>query len=209
MLRAKTLAKREAQNQEIFDLLQASAREDLNDFFVFLVGNPTLDLEAVPYGGSRFPIEAHLDGRLFIRFPMDVVVSTLVLEPVEELGSQNWLEFAGIETMLFPTISREQQFAEKLHAYSLPREESENSRVKDLVDSALLMLGGLRIEILKTAIQKVFEYRDTHPVPEDLKTPPEKWELRFNRLAKECKLEWSQEQTFEKLRSFFAQVRNP
>src|SRR3989338_8973437 len=97
VLRAKTLAKREAQDLEIFDLLQKAAREDLSDFFVFLVGNPTLDLEAVPYGGSRFPIEAHLDGRLFIRFPMDVVVSSLVLDPVEEIGRQDWLGFGGVE----------------------------------------------------------------------------------------------------------------
>ena len=38
-------------------------------------------------------------------------------------------------------IGREQQFAEKLHAYTLPR-NSANSRVKDLVDMALLIGSG-------------------------------------------------------------------
>ena len=35
-------------------------------------------------------------------------------------------------------IAREQQFAEKVHAYSLPRNQP-NSRVKDLADMALLI----------------------------------------------------------------------
>lgn len=208
VLRAKTLAKRGAQDQEIFDLLQAAARGDLNDFFVFLVGNPTLDLEAVPYGGSRFPIEAHLDGRLFIRFPMDVVVSSMVLDPVEEIGSQDWLEFAGIETMLFPTISREQQFAEKLHAYTLPRDENENSRVKDVVDLLLLIRSGaLRTDFLITAIGKIFEYRGTHALPGVLEAPPSNWDPKFNRLAKDCGIETPLGAAFDELRSFLGQIK--
>ncbi|PIR19833.1 MAG: hypothetical protein COV45_09270 [Deltaproteobacteria bacterium CG11_big_fil_rev_8_21_14_0_20_47_16] len=203
VLRAKTLAKREAQDLEIFDLLQKAAREDLNDFFVFLVGNPTLDLEAVPYGGSRFPIEAHLDGRLFIRFPMDVVVSSLVLDPVEEIGSQDWLEFAGIETLPFPAISREQQFAEKLHAYTLPREESENSRVKDLIDLALLIgTKTLKTDVLRTAIGKIFEYRGTHGIPKAISPPPANWESKFGKIAKECGLDGDIAKTFAQVEAF-------
>lgn len=209
VLKTTALSSRTNQDRVIQKKLQDAVEKDSGDFFTFLVGEQTLDLEAIPYGGSRYPIDALLDNRLFARFPIDVVVSSLFLEPIEQIEGQDWLSFAGIEKMPFPVISKEQQFAEKLHSYSLPREESENSRVKDLVDLALLItLGGLRIEILKEAIQKVFEYRDTHPVPESLNTPPEKWVPKFNRLAKECGLEWSQEKTYEKLRSFFAQAKN-
>lgn len=208
VLRAKTLDRLESQNQEIFDLLQSSAREDLNDFFVFLVGAPTLDLEAVPYGGARFPIEAHLDGRLFIRFQMDVVVSSLVLDPVEDIASQDWLEFAGIETVLFPTISREQQFAEKLHAYTLPRDENENSRVKDVVDMLLLIRSGaIATDLLGVAIRKIFEYRGTHPLPGRLETPPANWHAKFTKLAKECELDISLEAAFDELRTYFGQTK--
>lgn len=208
VLMAKTLGKQEMQDQEIFNLLQEAARKDLNDFFVFLVGSPTLDLEAVPYGGSRFPIEAHLDGRLFTRFPMDVVVSSLVLDPIEEISSQNWLEFAGIETMLFPTISREQQFAEKLHAYTLPRDENENSRVKDVIDLLLLIRSGvLQADFLTTAIGKIFEYRGTHALPNNLETPPSNWDSKFSRLAKECGIEIPLDAAFDELRTFFNQIR--
>ena len=36
-------------------------------------------------------------------------------------------------------ISAEQQFAEKLHAYTLPRLERVNTRTKDLIDMVLLI----------------------------------------------------------------------
>lgn len=98
------------------EMLQQAASYDLQDLFMFNVGTPTADLEAVPYGGSRFPVEAHVDGRLFVRFPIDVVVSSLILDPVEKLMSRDWLDFAGIKTEAFDTISPEQQFAEKFHA---------------------------------------------------------------------------------------------
>jgi hypothetical protein len=203
ILRAKTLKKIEAQDQEILDLLQQSAREDLGDFFVFLVGTPTLDLEAVPYGGSRFPIEAQMDGRLFVRFPMDVVVSSMVLDPVEMLVSQDWLGFAGIEVTAFPTISKEQQFAEKLHAYTLPRGEDENSRVKDVVDMLLLIrTGNLKTDFLQTAIKEIFKYRDTHPLPDGLEESPVNWEPKFNKLAQECSLHTSLDETIPEIAHF-------
>ncbi|MDP2599403.1 MAG: nucleotidyl transferase AbiEii/AbiGii toxin family protein [Deltaproteobacteria bacterium] len=208
VLRAKTLAQWEVQDQEIFDLLQDAAREDLSDFFVFMVGSPTLDLEAVPYGGSRFPIEAHLDGRLFIRFPMDVVVSSLVLEPIEEIDSQNWMEFAGVEAMPFPAISKEQQFAEKFHAYTLPRDESENSRVKDLVDLILLIrTETLKTDALKTAVSKIFEYRGTHQIPQTIDRPPANWEPKFNKLVKDCGLDCDMRRAFEQVEAFTSKIR--
>jgi hypothetical protein len=42
---------------------------------------------------------------------------------------------------MIPIISQEQQFAEKVHAYTLPR-KTPNSRVKDLVDILLLIENG-------------------------------------------------------------------
>ena len=46
-----------------------------------------------------------------------------------------------IESSRVLMIAREQQLAEKIHAYSLPRNAA-NSRVKDLVDLALLIGSG-------------------------------------------------------------------
>lgn len=189
VLRSKEIKDHESMDQEILDKLQQAAGQDLKDFFTFIVGVPSADLEAVPYGGTRFPVEAHMDGRLFVRFPIDVVVSSLILDHTEKLKSHNWMDFAGIKTMPFDAISPEQQFAEKFHAYTLPREGDENSRVKDVVDMLLLIrMKKLRTEILNSAITKVFEYRKTHTMPDGLYTPPTTWESVFNELARECKL---------------------
>jgi len=50
--------------------------------------------------------------------------------------------FAGIQSPRVQMISRQQQFAEKIHAYTLPR-NSQNSRAKDLVDMVLLVGSGV------------------------------------------------------------------
>jgi len=68
-------------------------------------GEASLELNQAPEGGSRFPVDARLDGRSFVKFH----------------------------------VSTEQHWAEKLHAYTLPRDGATNSRVKDLVDLALLI----------------------------------------------------------------------
>jgi hypothetical protein len=62
------------------------------------------------------------------------------MEPLEVIEGRDWLEFAGVASPLVYTIPREQQFSEKLHAYTLPRQSTVNSRVQDLVDMVLLML---------------------------------------------------------------------
>ena len=41
---------------------------------------------------------------------------------LEKVPGVNWLGFCGIDAPLIPVISIEQQFAEKLHSHTLPRE---------------------------------------------------------------------------------------
>jgi hypothetical protein len=92
-----------------------------------------MDLDAAPYGGARFPVEARMDDWIFARFHLDTDNGDVVIVPLETIACRDWLGFAGIETARVRMITREQQFAEKVHAYTLPR-QSTNSRVKDLVD---------------------------------------------------------------------------
>jgi hypothetical protein len=42
------------------------------------------------------------------------------MEPLEVIEGRDWLGFAGIASPSLDLIPREQQFAEKLHAYNLP-----------------------------------------------------------------------------------------
>lgn len=191
------------QNNIILEMLQNSASKDFNDYFVFTIGSPILDLEAAPYGGARFPVTVTMDGRIFIQFHLDVGVGDIVQEPFEEFESEDWLGFAGIETGKFKGISREAQFAEKLHAYTLPREQGSNSRVKDLVDLVLLInQDNLDDDRLKESIKNTFNRRKTHELPEQLEPPPEFWTPVYQRLAIECGLMESISDGFELLNKY-------
>lgn len=74
---------------------------------------------------------ATLDGRRFARFHLDLGMGDTQREPCEWITPRDWLGFAGIEPGRFPSISREEHFAQKLHAYTLPRSDRMNTRVKE------------------------------------------------------------------------------
>jgi len=175
---------------KVREQLQQLAAIDLQDGFEFLIGEPTMDLDAAPYGGSRFPVEAQMAGRRFANFHLDVSAGDVVREPFEILEGRDWLGFAGIAKAKMPAISREEQFSEKLHAYSLPRVGRPNTRVKDLVDMLLLVdSGALDLVRLGDSIKATFRRRATHDAPPSLPSPPPTWADRFGELAAECGLD--------------------
>lgn len=80
--------------------------------------------------------------------------------------------------------------AEKLHAYTLPRERT-NSRVKDLPDIALLATAGaVEAARLRDAIAQTFAFRKTHAPPVAFPAPPEAWRVPYAALAHEDQLPW-------------------
>lgn len=175
---------------EVLNHLQDSARVDLWDYFEFAIAAPQMDLKAAPEGGARYPVTASLAGRMFTKFHLDVGVGDTVIPPTELIEGRDWLGFVGIASPIFLAISKEQQFAEKLHAYTLPRPDSSNSRVKDLVDMVLLArMGSLDKTILKQAIETTFGNRRTHAMPDSLPQPPDFWNAPFLVMARECRLE--------------------
>jgi hypothetical protein len=107
------------QNQIVREMLQSAAGVPLGDWFEFTIGPPAMDLTAAPYGGARYPIEARLDERIFARFHLDAGIGDVVMRPLETIVCRDWLGFAGIESPRVLMIAREQQFAEKIHAYTL------------------------------------------------------------------------------------------
>jgi hypothetical protein len=122
---------------------------------------------------------------------------------VDVVTGKDWLGFGGIAPPSFPIISAEQQFAEKLHAYTLPRGERTNTRTKDLIDMVLLIRGG-KLERAKTAaaVHATFTRRATHEVPGKLDSPPGEWALVFDALARECGLPMKIEEGFRAVREF-------
>ena len=112
------------------------------------------------------------------------------MEPLEVIEGRDWLGFAGIASPSLYMIPREQQFAEKLHAYTLPRHGRANTRVRDLVDMVLLIHSGTLAQgtrLLKQSASLSIAERLT-PVPNPLPQPPTDWQKPYDALAKECGL---------------------
>lgn len=188
---------------KILARLQNSAGTDLGDFFRFVIAEPQMDLKAAPEGGARYPVTASLAGKMFTKFHLDVGIGDAVTPPTELIEGRDWLGFAGIASPQFMAISKEQQFAEKLHAYTLPREDATNTRVKDLVDMILLIrMEAMDKGVLKQAIQATFELRGTHPVPTAVPEPPESWKGPFEVMMKECHLEMALEDAWRIVPSY-------
>lgn len=201
-VRASTVA-----GDEVLDFLQDAGQRDLNDFFSFRVSDPMMDLDSAPYGGSRYPVDAMMAQRTFAKFHLDVGIGDVVLDPLEHIKTRDWFDFAGIPPASVPTIQREQQFAEKLHAYTFPRTGAANSRVRDLVDMVLLIRSGaLNPSITAEAVRLTFDRRGTHPPPSTLQPPPPDWDKPFQTLAEECQLDLSVNMAFKELSEFAATV---
>lgn len=178
-------------SQLLLSDLRSLARKDLNDFFIYQIGEAPIDLDNAPYGGARFPVSSLIDGKVFVKFQLDVGADAIV-DKVESLPGADWLGFCGIPTPDFAIISIEQQFAEKLHAYTLPRPDRLNTRVKDLIDMVLLSrIRPLDLHAFKSALDQVFRVRKTHNLPQELEPPPIQWHGPYNELAKECSLSLS------------------
>jgi Nucleotidyl transferase AbiEii toxin, Type IV TA system len=193
-------------NQVVREMLQSAADVYLGDWFEFVIGPPAMDLTAAPYGGARYPVEARMDERIFARFHLDAGIGDVVMQPLEAIVCRDWLGFAGIEASRVQMIAREQQFAEKIHAYTLPRNAA-NSRVKDLVDLALLIgAGGLDKPRILDALRLTFDRRGTHDLPAGLIPPPADWQIPFHALAEECRLPTDVAAVFLGVQEFLEEV---
>ncbi len=148
-----------------------------------------------------------MDGRGFAHFHVDVGIGDEVLEPLDVVEGKDWLGFGGIAPPSFPVISREQQFAEKVHAYTLPRGDRVNTRTKDLIDMLLLIRQGkIDNPRLAAAIKATFAKRATHPMPRKLEPPPSEWEPVFQALARECDLDVGLSAGFETVQGFVGTI---
>ncbi len=146
-----------------------------------------------------------MDDRTFTRFHLDAGIGDVVMRPVETIVCPDWLAFAGVESSRVLMIAREQQFAEKIHAYTLPR-NSANSRVKDLVDLALLIgSDSLDKQRVLEALLLTFERRTTHDLA-SLIPPPANWQSPFQTLAAQCGLPTNIAAVFADVAAFVEEV---
>ena len=186
--------------------LQVAASIDAGDFFTCTIGEPMAELNQAPEGGARFPVDARLDGRTFVKFHVDLGVGDEILEPLENIEGEDWLGFAGIPAIVVPALSVEQHWAEKLHAYTRPR-ETPNSRVRDLVDLALILEHQTPLpDRVRAAVNATFGRRDTHPMPDVVPAPPTDWAKPFAALATECGLDPAMTTAHERVDAFWQTV---
>lgn len=176
--------------EDLLDELQEAAELDLGDFFVFQVSRPKA-MRGAPLGSFRFSVEARLDGRQFTGFVLDVAQGDTPLGEAEWREGQADLSFAGLSRVRMAVYPLADHFAEKLHAYTRPREKK--TRVKDLLDLSLV-LEDLAGELppaaeMRRIVEATFGRYGTHDLPEPLPDPPEGWREPFRAAAEELGLQ--------------------
>jgi hypothetical protein len=189
----------------LLEQLRAAVAKDQKDSFVFKIGDPIRDLMAAPYGGWRFQVESRLADRRFAEFKLDIGVGDAVVSAPEWMEGHDLLSFANIPPVRIALLPREQHFAEKIHAYTVPRETA-NSRVRDLIDLVLLIQKGLpKTAKVTKAVRATFNRRKTHAVPAVLPAPPADWTVPYRKIADEVGVSPAEIGTaFEIVREYWA-----
>jgi hypothetical protein len=173
----------------VYEYLQQAAERDFNDGFEFLISQPKEERTGAPGGGVRCSVEARLAGRTFAQFHLDIGLGDAVLDQPDWVERGSLLSFVGIPAARVAIYPVAQQFAEKIHTYTFPWQDRDNTRVKDLADLVLLVESGLlEPDRVKRALKATFETRGTHPLPERLPTPPTDWVEPYAALAQELGL---------------------
>lgn len=167
--------------------LQEEVKKDLSDWFIFYIGTPMKEFDQAVYGGWRYPVEARVANRVFTKFHIDVGIGDAIISEAEWKTGEDVLRFAGIKPAYVAMLPIEQHFAEKIHAYSYPRDKRPFSRMRDLVDLVLLIEQGLPGDkLLLSAVKATFERRGTHDIPEVLEAPPDVLADSYVQLADDC-----------------------
>ncbi len=192
--------------------LREAGRLDLGDYLRFEVRadprHPEIEAEGMRYQGLRYRASALLAGKIYgSPFGVDIAFAEPLVGEADEVAGSPLLSFAGIQPVTFRLYPLEAHIAEKLHAYTIPRDRP-NSRVKDLPDIALLAsVRSLDGGALRRAIRHTFEHRGTHPVPSETPRPPSTWAPVYSRIATTDGLPWATlDEVVGKVRAFLNPV---
>jgi len=171
-------------------------RPDPEDHLEFTVtrdpDHPAITGDGVKYDGFRFKVIARIAGKPYVAFGLDVAYGDPILGEPDVLAGSDFFEKYGIPRVQVRTYPPTTHLAEKLHAYTLPRDRV-NMRLKDLVDIPLISdaLGGFTAGELREAIGLTFDFRATHKSPSTLPVPPREWLGPYDKLKEEEGLAWA------------------
>lgn len=131
------------------------------------------------YAAMRLEVEARMGGKIYGgRFHIDIATGDLLTGEPEALEMRSFFEFVGarrVRQVLYPISTH---LAEKIHALTVPR-TNDNSRLKNLIDAALLLDLGVDTDELMRALVATFHHRATHALPQRLPTFPASWATRY------------------------------
>lgn len=166
--------------------LQRAAIEDAGDHFAFaLVGSQELRDEDVRLA-VRYQLESHLAGRPFEPLQVDVTIAPPDPWDAEPQWRPGLLATVGLDPFKVLLIPLERQVAEKLHAYTRTYRGGGTTRARDLVDLLLIrQYEHVDLRLLREAVQRVFDRRATHAVPERLPSPPTALAMAYRREARD------------------------
>ncbi len=169
--------------------LQRALVEDAGDHFTFvLLGSEQLS-EAGGGLAIRYKLESSLAGQPFE--PLQVDVTAAAPNPWDAQPAQRpgLLAEFGLGPIHVSIIPIERQIAEKLHAYTRTYKGGGTTRGRNLVDLLLIhqheQVDSVR---LRSAIERVFQRRATHPVPERLSPPLNDLAVSYRREAEQVGL---------------------
>jgi len=77
----KASADWDANVSDVLESLREAGNLDLHDFFTFVFSEATQDLDAAPYGGARFSVDARLARKTFAKFHLDVSTGDVLRAP--------------------------------------------------------------------------------------------------------------------------------
>lgn len=168
-------------------LLDDLAEDPFGDHFSFgIIKRKTLADNPDRGPILRLTLEAHLAGRVFERFMVDIVSAPDGVSAAERVELGNLLHFAGVPIVEIAVVDLRTHFAEKLSAYLRRYDDRPNTRVKDLVDLALLIEGGLASDHqLYATITATFTQRQQALPGDVLPSMADEWAESYAAMAAE------------------------
>lgn len=164
--------------------LELAVARDLSDYFTFAIAGRRELREGNTSLADRYRVECAVSGTQFETFEVDVTLVPPAQWEVEQATRPGLLADVGLGPIDVLLVPLERQVAEKLHAYTRPYDRGNSTRVKDLVDFALIrMFEHLDADRLQATVTDTFNRRATHEVPGRFPHPPAEWAVAYRNAA--------------------------
>lgn len=190
-------------------IVEALIENPFDDHFSFRVtGQKQLSVDEGRGPVVRLSVDALVGDRIFEQVTIDVIIGPFSLPPPDVLQLGDVVSFAGVPPAEILVIDLRTHWAEKLSAYCRRYEDRQNTRVKDLVDLALLIEQGLEPDDeLLSAVERTFTSRGQEVPGASVPSMADEWAEPFQRLAAGLDLQaHTSEEAHELVEQFWQQV---